>query len=68
LLLVAAPWTVWWHRNFFAAIFPWLDALMATTVCRAWVMTTGAVTAIAGMVEVYALVTGRRGRQAGPHR
>jgi hypothetical protein len=65
-LLVAAPWTSWWHRNFFADVFPWLATFMTTTVCQIWVMATGALTAVAGMADVYALVTGRPVRRQAP--
>ena len=54
---------MWWHRNFFAEIFPSLAAFMTTTLCHVWVMATGAVTTVAGMADVYALVTGRHRRR-----
>ena len=63
LLLVFAPWTIWWRRNFFADLLPWLDAFMQTAFCHVWVMMTGAITAAAGAVEVYDLVTGRPDRR-----
>jgi hypothetical protein len=59
LLLLAAPWTIWWRQNFFAEVLPWLDALMRTRTCHVWVMATGFVTAAAGVIEVYELVTAR---------
>jgi hypothetical protein len=59
LLLVAAPWTMWWQQNFFAELSPWLAAFMTTTVCQMWVIATGAVTTLAGVIDVYGLVTSR---------
>ena len=56
-----APWTIWWRQNFFADILPWLEALMATTLCQLAVVATGAVTTLAGVTDVYALVTRARG-------
>ena len=40
LLLVAAPWTVWWQQNFFADVAPWLRPFMATMVVRGHVRLT----------------------------
>jgi hypothetical protein len=58
---VFAPWTIWWRQNFFATASPWVDALMTTTFFHAWVMATGVMTTVAGVLDVYALVTRRRG-------
>lgn len=54
------PWTIWWRQNFFAT-FGWVDALMRAPWFHAAVMSVGAVTTLAGVLDVYALVTRRSG-------
>jgi hypothetical protein len=56
LLLIVAPWTTWWRQNFFAAAFPWVQGLMAEPTVRVLVVVVGALTAVAGLVELRSLL------------
>lgn len=52
LLLVLAPWTTLWERNFFAAAVPALGDWMANEFVRGGVTGVGVVTAIAGLRDL----------------
>ena len=52
LLLVVAPWTEWWGRNFFADVLPWLHTVMALAAVRIAVAVMGLITAVAGLRDV----------------
>jgi hypothetical protein len=52
VLLVLAPWSVWWHRNYFAAMFPALGEFMANAFVRGGVTGIGLVTALAGLRDL----------------
>lgn len=52
LLLTVSPWTSWWQQNFFAARWPWLDAIMMFNAARVAVSAAGLVTAFAGITEL----------------
>jgi len=49
---VAAPWTEWWGRNYFALLHPWLFRAMATGMVRTVVVVAGIVTVVAGITEL----------------
>jgi hypothetical protein len=66
LLLVVAPWTAWWTRNFAADLWPWLQTLMAFSVTRVGVVALGAVTFGAGLSEFWHLFI-RRPLDEGAH-
>ena len=51
-LLVMAPWTPLWERNYFAALWPWLDVVMSNRVVRGAVSGVGLVTAWAGIKDL----------------
>jgi hypothetical protein len=51
-LLVMAPWTPLWHRNYFAALWPWLDVLMSNGFVRGAVSGVGLITAWAGVRDL----------------
>jgi hypothetical protein len=59
LLLAAAPWTVWWRRNYFAALHPWVSNAMATGTVQTLVVTAGVLTVIAGMADLRVALTRR---------
>ena len=59
LLLVAAPWTPWWDRNYFATLLPGLRDWLQAPGLRAAVTAVGLVTAIAGVREFGAAFTAR---------
>jgi hypothetical protein len=60
-----APWTVWWRRNLFADLLPWLQALMALPAARIVVVATGVVTVLAGLRDVRDLLVRRLARSPG---
>jgi hypothetical protein len=58
-VLVVAPWTALWHRNFFAETRPWLEALMANGFVRGGVTGIGVITAVAGLRDLTAAILRR---------
>jgi hypothetical protein len=68
LVLIAAPWTDWWRRNYFADLLPWLAALMQTRGAQLVVVATGVATAIAGITDLREALMARFSRPAtAPH-
>jgi hypothetical protein len=63
-VLVVAPWTIWWRRNFFAELVPWIQPVMASPVMRAAVVALGVVTVLAGLSEFRQLFIQRAWRRA----
>jgi hypothetical protein len=64
LVLVVAPWTEWWTRNFFAGLLPLVQRVMATSSVRLAVVGTGLVTIVAGLSEMRLLFQRRWSRGA----
>lgn len=62
-ILVVAPWSAFWDRNFFAASAPALQPLLDNPFVRGAVSGIGAVTALAGLAELGGLIGSRRRRQ-----
>ena len=56
LLLVVAPWTTWWRRNYFAEIVPAIRTFLAADAAVVLVVMAGALTAIAGVSDLHALL------------
>lgn len=52
VLLVLAPWSVLWDRNYFAAAIPALGALMDSPYVRGGVSGIGLITALGGLREL----------------
>ena len=61
-MLVVAPWTAIWDRNFFAQTQPWLGAIMANGFVRGGVTGVGVVTAVAGLRDLTAAILRRPAR------
>ena len=60
LLLIVAPLTgMWWQRNFFADLAPWLRSIMALGSVRGAVAVAGVVTTLAGVSELRDAIFGR---------
>jgi hypothetical protein len=59
LLLIVAPWTTWWQRNYFAELLPWVRWGMAQPVIRVGVVVTGVLTMLAGMSDLRAALVRR---------
>ena len=65
LVLVVAPWTSFWDRNYFATLVPWLRVWLDHPVFRGAVTAVGLVTGAAGLIEISSAVIARaRARQA----
>lgn len=47
-----APWTPLWERNYFAALWPWLDITMRNNFVRGAVTGVGLITAWAGVKDL----------------
>lgn len=52
VLLVLAPWSGLWERNYFAAAVPWLGLWMASAYVRGAVTGVGLVTALGGLRDL----------------
>jgi len=62
LLLVMAPWTLLWERNYFAQLWPWLDTVMDNLYVRGAVSGVGLVTGWTGVRDLVSLIMGRWNR------
>ncbi len=60
LILIVVPWSAFWSRNVFVQSLPALASLLANPFLRGAVSGIGAITAIAGLVELAAAVASRR--------
>jgi hypothetical protein len=60
LILIVAPWSAFWDRNFFAAALPALDAVLASPYARGAVSGVGLVTLLAGLAEIGGAFAARR--------
>jgi hypothetical protein len=69
LILIVAPWSAFWDRNFFAEALPALEGILASPFARGAVSGVGAITAVAGLTELGAVFLMRRraGPQGDPH-
>jgi hypothetical protein len=71
LLLMVAPWTAWWQRNYFADLLPWLRWSMAQPAVRLGVVATGVLTVLVGMSDLRDVLlrrfAGRTRRVPTPH-
>ena len=65
LILMVAPWSTFWDRNFFAESVPALEGILASPFARGAVSGIGAITAVAGLSELGALFISRR--RSEPH-
>ncbi len=52
ILLVLAPWSGLWDRNYFAVALPWLGVWMASAYVRGAVSGIGLVTALGGLRDL----------------
>lgn len=60
LILLVAPWSSFWDRNFFAALSADLDGLLSSPYTRGAVSGVGLVTVGAGLAELVGAFTSRR--------
>jgi hypothetical protein len=68
LLLIVAPWTPSWQRNYFGALFPAVGALMANEYVRGAVSGVGLITIAAGLRDLTAAVFARQSHAEGAQR
>jgi hypothetical protein len=62
LILIVAPWSTFWDRNFFASAVPALAQILASPFVRGGVSGIGALTALAGFAELGGIFGARRPR------
>ena len=67
LILIVAPWSGFWDRNFFADTFPALESVLASSYARGAVSGVGFVTMLAGLAEIGGAFALRRDAAAPPH-
>jgi hypothetical protein len=60
LILLVAPWSGFWEHNFFVGQMPALEPLLSNLFVRGAVSGIGAITAVAGLAELAALLNLRR--------
>jgi hypothetical protein len=60
LLLVVSPWTPWWYRNYFAETVPAVRSFMLSRAAWWIVVSTGALTTVAGAADLYRAFARRR--------
>lgn len=60
LVLLLAPWSVFWDRNFFFASFPAAVPVVRNTFVRGAVSGIGVMTVLAGLAELAAAFAARR--------
>ena len=59
-VLLFAPWSQFWDRNYFAQAMPFIHALMINNFVRGAVSGLGIVNVGAALVEIYAFFSERR--------
>jgi hypothetical protein len=67
LILIVAPWSGFWDRNFFAGILPALADVLASPYARGAVSGVGVVTLLAGLAEIGGAFALRREATPPPH-
>jgi hypothetical protein len=60
LILIVAPWSTFWERNFFAEALPVVDSLLSSPYARGAVSGVGFVTVLAGLAELGSAFAARR--------
>jgi hypothetical protein len=66
VLLVLAPWTASWDRNYFGHLVPWLGVAMRNAFVRGGVSGLGLITAVAGFLDLAGALVARHHAGAGP--
>lgn len=60
LLLIVAPWSAYWERNYFAQVSPVVEAIVTNNYVRGAVTGLGAVNVLAALADLAALVRRRQ--------
>jgi hypothetical protein len=58
-VLIVAPWSSFWDRNYFAESLPVVDAIISNNYVRGAVSGLGVINVAAGIVELFALLVSR---------
>ena len=56
-MLVITPWSRFWDRNYFTALWPWLALVMGNDFVKGAVSGIGLVSVLAALGEIMALVS-----------
>ncbi len=68
LILLVAPWSTFWERNFFAAAVPVLGGILGSPFTRGAVSGVGLMTLLGGLAELGGAFAARREASAAPTR
>jgi hypothetical protein len=68
LVLIVAPWSSFWERNFFAGALPLLAHVASNPFVRGAVSGIGAITALAGFAELAGFFGSTRSPERRPER
>jgi hypothetical protein len=66
LVLIVAPWSVFWDRNFFSGALPFIGHAAGSAFVRGAVSGVGAITALAGFAELAGLFGSTRHTEPHP--
>jgi hypothetical protein len=58
-VLIVAPWSSFWDRNYFAESLPLVDAVISNNYVRGAVSGLGVINVAAGIVELFSLLISR---------
>lgn len=59
LVLVVLPWSGYWERNYFAQLWPALQAFLMNDYVRGAVSGLGLVNVLAGVAEIWSFLSAR---------
>ena len=60
LVLAVAPWSLFWERNYFAAVLPMLHVVITNAYVRGAICGLGVVNLVAALSELRSLLAARR--------
>lgn len=60
MLLLFAPWSMFWERNYFAGLLPSIGWLVSNDFVRGAVSGLGLINLVAGLAELWGVVASRR--------
>ena len=64
LVLIVAPWTTYWERNYFVEALPVLQPLLTSNAVRGAIAGVGLVSLVAALGELVAFIQLARSRRA----
>jgi hypothetical protein len=60
-VLIVAPWSTFWDRNYFAESLPFIDAIISNNYVRGAVSGLGVINVAAGIAELFSILVSRQG-------